>query len=71
MHGAYNNQPFISADFAPPAPYGYVVEDNDINYKGKINLPPQPRLPYEPTLDPAPRQSIPYPQPLPPEPHHQ
>jgi len=46
LQGAYNNAPFISADYAPPAPYGYVAQDNEINYLGKIDLPPQSRLPY-------------------------
>lgn len=26
LHGAYNNAPFISPQYAPPAPYGYVAQ---------------------------------------------
>ena len=28
LQGAYNNQPFISPQYAPPAPYGYVAQEN-------------------------------------------
>lgn len=36
LQGAYKNAQFISPLYAPPAPYGYIVEDNQIDYRGKI-----------------------------------
>jgi hypothetical protein len=52
LQGAYNNAPFVGVDYAPPVPYGFVAQENDINYLGKIELPlPQYRLPYEPVFE--------------------
>lgn len=54
LQGAYNNAQFISPEYAPPAPYGYIAQDNGINYLGKIELPPpQARQPYEPYTQPG------------------
>jgi hypothetical protein len=52
LQGAYNNVPFVNPQYASPAPYGYVnVNENEINYVGKIDITPRPKASYEPKYE--------------------